>query len=266
MHQLGKRIGKATVASLILAGSLLLFGCGNFGPGKSPLPDTISKIEAQQQLESAFASVPDAYAFDVHMDIKEVVANARSSSKIDYSGEIDASDPDNLLMHMDFSESGSSGNMSEELYWNGESVWVVAYGQAYELPLADYEELDLSDQIENTTDVEHLITFLTFAKDVTSRKDGDNTIITIEVDAETLSYLYNLYLEDYVSDSSSLKDPVITYMAAVYTIDKDGTLVKILLNINAQCENSDGKPCELSLNYNMAFSELGTAVVPMYGG
>ncbi len=98
MHQLGKRIGKATVASLILAGSLLLFGCGNFGPGKSPLPDTISKIEAQQQLESAFASVPDAYAFDVHMDIKEVVANARSSSKIDYSGEIDASDPDNLLI------------------------------------------------------------------------------------------------------------------------------------------------------------------------
>ena len=98
---------------------------------------------------------------------------------------------------------------------------------------------------------------MTFAKDVTSRKDGDNTIITIEVDAETLSYLYNLYLEDYVSDSSSLKDPVITYLAAVYTIDKDGVLVRTMLNINVQGENPDGKPCELSLNY----SKIGRAHV-----
>lgn len=266
MHQLGKQIGKAAVASLMLAGSLLLFGCWSSGPGRSPLPDRISKAEAQQQLESAFASIPDAYAFDVNIDIKETIANARTSTKVDCSGEIDKSDPDNLLIHMNFSKSGSSGDISKELYWNSESLWVVSHGQARELPLADYEELDMSSQIEDTTSTERLVTFLTAAKDITSRKDGDNTIITIETDAETLSYLYNLYLEDYVSDSSSLKNPVITYMAVVYTVDKDGTLVKILLNINTQCEIPDGKPCELWMNYNMTFSELGTAVVPLYGG
>lgn len=233
--------------------------------GSNPSPTT-TRDQARSHIYSGLFQFQTLYGNRPGSPFGETHTFGRTSSKVDCSGEIDESDSDNLPIHMNFSESGSSGDIPEELYWNSESVWVVSHGQARELPLADYEELDMSNQIEDTTSTERLITFLMSAKDVTSRKDGDNTIITIEVDAETLSYLYNLYLEDYVSDSSSLKDPVITYMAVVYTIDKDGTLIKILLNINAQCETSDGKPCELWLNYNMTFSELGTAVVFLYGG